>query len=94
MDQNNLFLGAANTLVWPEGETRLRGFRAFFQIPKNGANAVPKNTPSRIVLQPNTVTDGEEIQEGKVQSTKIIRDGSVYVLRNGKLYTVLGQDVE
>jgi len=36
----------------------------------------------------------EDVQRNNVQSTKVIRDGMVYVLRNGKLYSILGQNVK
>ena len=98
-DHNNLFLGAANTLYWPDdNEDRLKGFRAYFQVPTGGAQAVARNTPARIVEHHQTTTDMITITENKmsqIESTrKVLRDGQIYILRDGKTYTILGQNVE
>jgi len=91
-NENHLFIGAANTLYWPVEDTRLKGFRAHFRVPTTGPAAAPKNTPSRIVLLSNTTTDVESIQHSEVSIQKIIRDGRVYILRDGKRYNVLGEE--
>ncbi len=39
-------------------------------------------------------TDIEKVLGDKVQGTKIIRDGHLYILRNGKTYTVQGAEVK
>ena len=93
-DENHLFIGDANTLYWPEGDNRLRGFRAHFRVPVNGVNAVPKNTPSRIVIQHNTPTGIEDVIVAP-QSTvrKFIRDGQVIIIRDGKRYNAQGQQI-
>ena len=36
----------------------------------------------------------EDIQSDEVQSTKVIKDGQVLILRNGKTYTMQGQEVK
>lgn len=92
---NHLFVGAANTLYWAEEDTRLRGFRAHFRVPEEGPAAAPKHTPARIVLQPATTTDVEPMtNDQRPMTNKLIIDGQVYILRDGKLYTILGQDVK
>ena len=93
-NENHLFVGAANTLYWPEGDNRLKGFRAHFRVPTSGANAAPRNTPARIVLQKETTTGIESIEPSTIRVQKIFRDGKVYILRDGKLYTILGQDIK
>ena len=94
MNENHLFVGAANTLYWPEGDNRLKGFRAHFRVPATGPAAAPRNTPARIVLQKETTTGIESIEPSTIRVQKIIRDGKVYILRDGKLYTILGQDIK
>ena len=95
LNVNHLFIGAANTLYWPDqNETRMKGFRAHFRVPTSGSVAVPKHTPARIVLQSNVATDIENVQKDNVQSTKLIRNGQVYILRNGKIYSILGQTIK
>ena len=98
LDQNNLFLGANNTLYYPENdehETRLRGFRAYFLIPSTGAQAVARHTPARIVMHKQTPTDVEAIGEGtKGEWRKILRDGQLIILRGDKEYNAQGQRVK
>lgn len=92
-NENHLFLGANNTLYWPQGDSRLRGFRAHFRIPTVGPAAAPKNTPARIVLQKQTPTGVESIQSSAVSVQKIVKDGQVIILRNGKKYDVTGKEL-
>ena len=93
--ENHLFLGEANTLYWPDqNETRLRGFRAHFRVPVTGNNAVSQGAPARIVVNHQTTTDVERVDSPDVRVHKLIIDGQVYIVRDGKLYTILGQDVK
>lgn len=98
LDQNNLFLGANNTLYYPENEeheTRLRGFRAYFLIPSTGSQAVARHTPARIVMHKQTPTDVEAIGEGtKGEWRKVLRDGHLIILRGDKEYNAQGQRVK
>jgi len=93
-NENHLFVGAANTLYWPEYDTRLKGFRAHFRVPAEGPAAAPKHTPARIVLQSNTPTEVDNSDRINGGWKKIIRDGQVYIFRNGKLYSILGQNIQ
>lgn len=93
-DKNNLFVGANNILYWPNTHNPLRGFRAYFQVPATGLEAVPKGTPARIVIQENIATDSEETQGSRVHCTKILRDGQIYIIRDRSHYTLLGVPVE
>jgi len=95
-DKNNLFVGANDILYWPNTHNPLRGFRAYFVVPESGPAGVPKNTHARFVVRSNTsTTDVESIsQQPKANSQKLIIDGHVYILRDGKLYTILGQTIE
>ena len=36
----------------------------------------------------------EDVQSDEVQSTKVVKDGQVLILRNGKTYTIQGQEVK
>ena len=36
----------------------------------------------------------EDVQSDEVQSTKVIKEGQVLILRNGKTYTMQGQEVK
>ena len=96
-DHNNLFIGANNTLYWPNTDNKLRGFRAYFQVPLEGPAAVSPGAPARIVEHHQTTTD-ITITEKKMsqieRTCKVLRDGQIYILRDGKTYTILGQNVE
>ena len=96
LDHNKLFLGAENTLYWPQYNTNLKGFRAYFLVPNDGPSGAPKNTPARIIERHETATGMEivESQKSKVESKKLIRDNQLYILHNGTMYNVQGQEVK
>ena len=95
LDHNKLFLGAENTLYWPQYNTNLKGFRAYFLVP-DGPSGAPKNTPARIIERHETATGMEivESQKSKVESKKLIINGQLYILHNGTMYNVQGQVVK
>lgn len=94
-NENHLFIGAENILYWPVDDTRLRGFRAHFRVPTAGPAAAPKNTPARIVMFRETATGWEEIvNDAPPMTKKIVRDGVIYIVRDGKLYSILGQKIK
>ena len=91
LNTNHLFIGGANTLYWPQGGTRTKGFRAHFRVPATGPAAVPKNSPARIVVQKNTPTDVEGVQSSVIRVQKLVRDGQIIIIRNGERYDVTGR---
>ena len=97
-DENNLFLGANNTLYWPNpDQNRMKGFRAFFQIPATGPNAVPKNTPSRIVTRSETTTDIPSITpviHEASKAYKVLINNNLYIIHNAEMYNLQGQLVK
>ena len=95
LDHNKLFLGAENTLYWPQDNTNLKGFRAYFLVPNDGPSGAPKNTPARIIERHETATGMEQMTNDKLPITqKIIRDNQIYILHNGTMYNVQGQEVK
>jgi uncharacterized protein YfiM (DUF2279 family) len=49
----------------------------------------------RIVIgKPKSATGMEDVQSDKVQSTKILRNGQVLILKAGKTYNALGQEMK
>ena len=97
-DENNLFLGANNTLYWPNpDQNRMKGFRAHFRIPVDGPNAVPKNTPSRIVTRSETTTDIMDITPVIHESSKaykVLINNNLYIIQNSVMYNLQGQLVK
>ena len=51
----------------------------------------PVQAPTFTDIQKRDHQDVENVQEDKVQSTKILRDGQIYILRGDKIYTITGQ---
>ena len=60
----------------------------------NSGNAIQTATISFVTTGGNVSTDIDQLQGHKVQSTKVLRDGQVLILRNGKTYTMQGQEVK
>jgi hypothetical protein len=58
----------------------------------------PVMSPRRRVLgihsAPNSATGFDEVQGDKVQSTKVIRNGQLLILRDGRTYNALGMEVK
>ena len=87
--EDEWFLGAANTLYQNSDNSASKAFRAFFQV----SGGSPLNAP-RIRMLPQTATGMETVENGPAQEVrKVLRDGEVYILRNGAAYTVFGQRV-
>ena len=55
----------------------------------------PNNAPARFLFRhENTPTDVENVQEGNASCTKILRDGQLIILKDGKEYNAMGQIVK
>lgn len=94
---NYLFLGAEDALFYPDfggtgvtnDDLTLRPFRAYFEA-TGGANLAP----ARIKFGRNTATDVEKVQEDNVQSTKVLENGQMFIIKNGVKYNLTGQVVK
>ena len=60
----------------------------------NSGNAIQTETISFVTTGGNISTDMDQVQSNEIQSTKVIKDGQVLILRNGKTYTMQGQEVK
>lgn len=86
-NRNILFLGAGNELFWPASDGEIKAFRAYFEVKNLGGNA-PK---ARIVKKEDAATGVDQITNDKLPMTnKILRNGEILILRDGKTYNVLG----
>ena len=99
-DQTKLFLAANNTLYWWAGtaNSQLNNFRAYFKVNTNsGANNAPRHgMRARIIkneLEEQVATGMENVQ-GENQSLKLLENGQVVIIRNGKKYNAAGQLVK
>ena len=88
-DENNLFLGANNTLYFPTTATEIKGMRAYFIIHDAPAGAIKR---ARIVEGSQVATDIElvESQEPQAKSQKMIVNGQLYIMYEGQMYNVQG----
>ena len=73
-----------------------RAYLVFSEVPDApGGGYAP--SPRRIVLgihqAPNTTTDMDQIVNGKSSNRKLIIDGQLFILRDGKMYNALGQQL-
>lgn len=88
-DQNTLILGAENTLYYVTSGT-MNGMRGYFHV--EGASA-PVASRFRVVMQPEVVTATELVEENTNVEKRIL-DGSLVIIRDGKMYNVQGQLVK
>ena len=88
-----IFLQANNTLAWAESGT-LKGMRAYFILNDNVAENIKKARPIMRLGQTATAITivGAEPQANKAQ--KIMLDGQLLIIRNGKTYNAMGMIVE
>jgi len=88
--ENNLFLGANNTLYFPTEDMPILGMRAYFVIHDAPAGAIRR---ARIVEGGQVATEIELVnsQEPNAKSQKMLINGQLIILRDGKTYNALGQ---
>jgi len=91
---DELFLAAGNMIYWPAQNKTVKGFRAYFQVNTGGPLKIRKGMPARIVEQANTATGINDIQGDLVQSTKMLENGQVIIIRNGVKYSITGQKIQ
>ena len=94
----NFFLGANNTLYWPDktnyASSDMKGFRGYFYVTPGG---YPAGSPVRRGMQAVWEIDEEGSATGigqwtmdNGQWTKIFRDGQIILVIDGKEYTIWG----
>lgn len=83
------YSAAAGEFVKAASDATIDAFRAYIAVPGSPASA-----PARFRVSINkTPTAIEDVQKDNVQSTKILRDGQLIIIRNGVEYTVNGQRI-
>lgn len=85
----NLFLNAAGELNWSTQDALFKGMRAYFQVKQGYRDAVAER---RLVIR-NTPTDLKGIVN-KQKVEKIIENGHIIILKNGKKHTIQGQIIK
>ena len=98
----NFFLGANNTLYWPDktnyASSDMKGFRGYFYVTPGG---YPAGSPIRRGMQAVWEIDEEGSATGigqwtmdNGQCTKVFRDGQIILVIDGKEYTIWGLKIE
>ena len=89
-DQTKLFLGAGNKLYYPSETVTLGAQRAYFELDPS------VHAPEHIIFnfnEPTGVTNVKRDTSGS-EAIKFVRDGQLYILRNGIVYDALGKIAE
>lgn len=91
-DQSTLFLSSNNTLYYPSANGTMNGFRAYIKVGSGSSLGAPIRNGAiiRIVEKENTATGVGEVQGDNVQCTKVLRDGQIIIIRDGKEYNAQG----
>lgn len=98
----NFFMGANNTLYWPDDnlypDSKLKGFRAYFYIVHTGSGEAPVRQGTQAVWKIcnglGSATGVEEVRSETakaVRSEKILHNGQIILIINGEKYTIGGQ---
>lgn len=94
-DANRLFLTANNLLAWANTNGNVRSFRAYFEItPSPHPSPIRRGMSARIVMKEEVATGIEDVQGSDVQSTKVLENNQVLIIRNGVKYNLQGQVVK
>ena len=91
-NKNILFLVSDNKLAWANANANMNGMRAYFSLPDGAYNKL--NTRARIIVSENTTTDIQQTTTTSTNAQKLIRNGMLYILKDGQLYTVFGTKVK
>lgn len=88
-----LFLGANNSLYWPNVAGNIKPFRAYFSIAGSGPGMPKKGMPARIVEKEQTPTAINNTTADRKYS-KTLENGMLLIEKNGTYYNAQGQIVK
>lgn len=90
--ENNLFLGANNTLFFPTVDMPILGMRAYFIVHDASSNAILR---ARIVEGGQVATEIDLVsQEPIANSQKLLLNGQLIIIRDGIRYNVMGNKIQ
>ena len=97
----NFFIGANNTLYWPDASYvghKMKGFRGYFYItPGGGPSPVSRyrNMPAVWNIEEETPTDltNVGVKELKNEGTKLFQDGQIVLIIDGVKYDMQGRKI-
>lgn len=94
MGANIRFVADDNYLYSPNSAigTEMGAFRCYFTIP-TGSPASAPGKRARIVMGEQTATGVQNVQSHQVSYTKMLRDGQLLIIREGRMYNAQGMIV-
>lgn len=87
-----LFLGAENTLYWPNTAGNIKPFRAYFSISGGGPSYIRRGMPAQIVETDGT--EGVDNTHSEKIAAKTVKNGMLVIEKNGMRYNAQGQIVK
>ena len=88
--ESHLMLVTNNRLAEVNNDSEMLGLRGYFRVPKAGTQAI--NSRIRVVEEGTDVENHPTT--GAVVVRKVLRNGHIYILRDGKTYSITGARVE
>ena len=92
VDPSIFFLVANNHLATPTAADEMMGMRAYFQLKQ----PLGDNTKAVITVEHKSPTNVDVVPSGTHMDAtrKILQDQKIFIIRDGKIYNVLGEMVE
>ena len=93
-DETTLFLSSANTLYYPSADGTMNGFRAYIKVSGSMGAPIRRGAPVRICERENVATgviDNSQKSKVESQKSKVLIDGQLLIIRDGKTYNAQGQ---
>jgi hypothetical protein len=96
-DKNTFFVGrkdnTGRNLFYPSVDSYLKGFRAYFTLNLDEGQPAPQR--ARFVVNQEAVATGiDNVQNDNAQGTKVLRDGQLLIIRDGRTYNAQGARVQ
>ncbi len=91
-----IYLGRGNQLYWPDAAVTVKGFRAYFNADTSGPNNSPIHRGMKLSFGEGhgTTTAIERIGTDADGVRKVLENGRIIIIRDGKRYSVMGQVIE
>ena len=85
-----MFLGVNNNVYWPGQEGSIKPFRAYFIVKVSGAGMPLRKGMPAVLEETDSATGLESIQPSVGSSQKVLRDGQLFIIRDGVWYNAQG----
>ena len=89
-DASILYVSGQNKLFWPEADRYIYAFRAYFEA-VGGVSAPIRGFGAKFVMNsPEIATDIDAVNSDDINVRKVIENGQLFIIRDGKRYSVQG----